>query len=586
MEEAMTDRKTLAHGRRTRIAVIGGGPAGLVTVKELKEKGYEVTGFEKRTRLGGVYNDTYADLQLTSSSLMTSFGSFVRDRDLERPVLWQCGEYLDYLNEYARRFDVDRHFYLGTVVRSLRRASDGSWLLRFAPADAANGAGEEEIHVHHVVICGGNNQRPRLPEWADPARFDGEIRHSSQIHDARDFAGRRVLVVGMGESGSDIALMAAIGGTHCTISVRNGPGYVIPRYYRGLPSDLDTNRCYHALPRSVVAKPIVRFKVRIEDALETGLQDHAVLRKASEINKAGREAPFNRFATKSTGFVEAIVHHGAEYRTAGVAELQRDGVVFTDGTKLPCDTIVCCTGFTASFPYLDEHHPELAAAVRNPRALYKRMLIPGRGLDIAWVGYVRPAVGSVPPTAEMQARYLALLISGERPLPSEAEMRRDMEMHAEIDRQQFVRDGARLLTLTDLFRFMETMAEAIGCRPSVHRMFLRDPRTALRVLFGPLSAAQYRLTGPGADPAAARAALRKMPTMPWPVLAYEFFLLAGCWALGLTREPWRRSRAAEPAPGGEPVDPRVSHRAAPAGRARQITASASAAALRADMKNP
>jgi cation diffusion facilitator CzcD-associated flavoprotein CzcO len=538
MSVSSTEGRT--QGRRKRIAVIGGGPAGLVTLKELKEKGHEVTGFEKRGRLGGVYNDTYADLQLTSSSLMTSFGSYVRDRDLERPVLWQCGEYLEYLGEYARRFDLERHFRLGTAVRSLRRSSGGGWLLRSAPADAADGAGEEERHFDHVVICGGNNQRPRFPEWADPERFDGEIRHSAHIRDERDFAGKRVLVVGMGESGSDIALMAAKGGAACTISVRNGPGYVIPRYYRGLPTDLDTNRCYHALPRSVVAKPIVRFKVKIEDALATGRVDHAVLRKATEINRAGREAPFNRFATKSTAFVEAIVHHGAEYRTAGVAELKRDGVVFTDGTELRCDLIVCCTGFMPAFPYLEEHHPELAAAVRNPRALYKRMLIPGRGLDIAWVGYVRPAVGSVPPTAEMQARYLALLLSGERPLPSEVEMRRDAEMHAEIDLKQLVRDGERMLTLTDFFRFMETMAQAIGCRPSVRRMFLREPRTALKVLFGPLSAAQYRLAGPGADPRAARAALRKMPTMPWPVLAYEFFLLAGCWALGLTREPWRK----------------------------------------------
>ncbi|HET7460280.1 MAG TPA: FAD-dependent oxidoreductase [Longimicrobium sp.] len=536
-----------AEGRRKRIAVIGGGPAGMVTVKELKEKGFEVTGFEQRGRLGGVYNEAYAGLQLTSSSVVTSFGSFIPHRDVERGVVWQCGEYLAYLDEYARHFDLERHFRLGTAVRSLRRASDGGWRLRAAPAGAAGGAGETELHFDHVVICGGNNQRPRLPEWADASRFDGEIRHSSQIRDQRDFAGKRVLVAGMGESGSDIALMAAKGGVACTIAVRSGPGYVIPRFYRGLPTDLDTNRCHHALPRSVVAHPLVRFKVRIEDALATGPQDLAVLRKASEINRAGRESPFNRFATKSTAFVEAIVHHGAEYRTGGVAELKGDRVVFTDGTELVCDLIVCCTGFTPAYPYLEEHHPELVAAVKNPRALYKRMLIPGRGLDIAWVGYARPAFGSVPPIAEMQARYLALLLSGARALPSEAEMRRDAEMHAEFDLKHFVRDAERMLTLTDFYRFMETTAQAIGCRPSVRRMLLREPGMALRVLFGPLSAAQYRLDGPGADPLAARAALRKMPTMPWPVLAYEFVLLAGCWALGLMREPWR-PRAARPAP--------------------------------------
>ncbi|HYH82551.1 MAG TPA: FAD-dependent oxidoreductase [Longimicrobium sp.] len=544
----MTYGETRGAGGPKRIAVIGGGPAGLVTLKELKEKGHEVTGFERRASLGGVYNDTYADLYLTSSSLMTSFGSYVRGQDLDRPVLWECGEYLAYLAEYARKFDLERHFRCSTTVEAVRRAPGGGWRVRVAPVDGAREA--EDLQFDHVVICGGNNQRPKFPEWADPAAFDGRLCHSNEIRDQDDFAGKRVLVVGMGESGSDVALMAARGGAACAISVRNGPGYVIPRYYRGLPSDLDTNRCYHALPRTLVGHPIVRLKVKIEDALSTGPEDTAVLRKASEINRAMKVAPHNRFATKSTAFVEAIVHHGAEYHP-GVAELRRDRVVFSDGAEFPCDMIVCCTGFASSFPYLEEYEPELAAAPRNPRALYKRMLLPGMGTDIAWVGYARPAVGSVPPGAEMQARYLALLISGERRLPSEADMRRDAAMHAEIDLTQFVHDGQRMLTLTDFYRFNESLALAIGCRPSLPKLFLREPRTAMNVLLGPLSGVQYRLTGPGADPVTARAALRRMPTMPWPVLAYEMVLLFGCWVGGLMREPWR-SKAPDEAPSPHP----------------------------------
>ena len=530
-----------AAGGRKRVAVIGGGPAGLVTMKELKDKGLEVVGFERRTQPGGVYRGTYAGLQLTSSSLLTSFSSFMRERDLDRPTVWQCGEYLEYLADYARHFDLDRHYHYGTEVRSVGRVAGGGWRVRYAAPGAAADA-EREIHVDNVVVCSGGNEQPRFPAWADPKSFDGTICHSADIHDERDFAGKRVVVVGLGESGSDIALMAARGGVACAISTRKGPGYVIPRYYRGLPTDLDTNRCYHALPRSMVHTPIVRFKVKIEDALLKPDEDRAVLDKVGELNRARGLPPFHRFATKSTAFVEAMVYHGASYH-GDVAELRRDRVVFADGTEFECDMIVCCTGFAPELAFLRDHEPELSRRSRNSRQMYKRMIIPEVGADIAWVGYVRPFVGSVPPCAEMQARYLALLISGEKPMPSPAEMREDIRLHSELDTRQFVEDAERLPTLTDFFRFMESMAHDIGCRPPFRRLLVREPWTAAMVMAGPLTGIQYRLSGPGAEPKTASRALRRMPTMPWAVVAYEAVLLFGCWAVGLTREPWRKWHA-------------------------------------------
>ncbi|HYW10082.1 MAG TPA: hypothetical protein VE913_24155, partial [Longimicrobium sp.] len=482
--------------------------------------------------------------------------------ELEKPVLWQCGEYLGHRSDYARKFDLERHIRLGTSVQSIRRAPEGGWRLRIAPAKGAGGDGHEsELEFDNVVIRGGSNMRPRYPGWVDAERFDGTVLHSAVIRDGREFVGKNTLVVGMGKSGSDVALMAARNGRSCAISTRNGPGYVIPRYYRGLPTDLDTNRCYHSLPRSVVGKPVVRFKVKIEDALLHETEDRAVLQKMGELNRARGLAPFNRFATKSTAFVEAIVHHGAQYRP-DVAELHPDRVVFTDGSEFPCDTIVCCTGFAPGFPFLEEHEPELARRASKSRTMYKRMIIREMGTDIAWIGYVRPGVGSVPPAAEMQARYLAQLINGTRALPTVDEMQGDIQLHAELDLRRFPADADRVSALTDFFRFMDTLADAIGCRPSVRRLFLRDPRLALKVLFGPLTGAQYRLVGPGADRKNARAAMRRMPTMPWQVLAYEMFLLVGCWARGLTNEPWRKRSAGRAAgttshetrrPAGEPA---------------------------------
>jgi dimethylaniline monooxygenase (N-oxide forming) len=534
----------IANGSpRRRVVIIGAGPAGLATLKELLDKGHDAIAVEAKPMIGGVYTDTYGDLQLTSSSALTSYSSFVGG-DPARPVLWRSEEYLAYLRSYAERFDLMRHVRLNTAVRSVRRGPDGGWLVRVTPA-ANGGAGaparDEELTCDHVAVCCGGNRRPQVPAWLEGSKFDGRICHSAAIRGEHEFRGRRVLVVGLGESGSDLTLMAARVGEACAISTREGPGYVIPRTYRGLPSDLDTSRCYHSLPRAVCGHPIVRFKVRIEDALLTDADDPAVLRKAGEINNARGVAPHNRFGCKSTGFVEAMVYHGATYHPA-VERLERDHVVFVDGTTFKCDLIVCCTGFRPEFAFLNEYEPELAARAGNARGMYKHMILPDVGTGIVWIGFVRPAIGGVPPCAEMQARYFAQLISGERVLPPQAEMARDTQMHADLDLRQFPHDAKRLLTLTDFLRFMETMADVIGCRPPIARLLMRRPRVAWKVMFGPLCCAQYRLAGPGADEENASKALRVMPTMPLPVLLYTLLLLGGCWVAGLTAEPWRTTR--------------------------------------------
>lgn len=135
----------------------------------------------------------------------------------------------------------------------------------------------------------------------------------------------------------------------------------------------------------------------------------------------------------------------------------------------------------------------------------------------------------------MQARYFALLLSGERSLPPVEEMERDIATHARLDLEQFPEDAQRLVALTDFLRFMEGVAERIGCRPPLLRLFFREPRIWAKIMFGRLTAAQFRLTGPGAEPERIREVLARLPTMPSPVLAYEFMILLGAKLLSWLR---------------------------------------------------
>jgi dimethylaniline monooxygenase (N-oxide forming) len=539
--------------------VIGAGPAGLAALKELKDRGHDVTAFEARPSLGGVFARQYRDLQLTTSNLITSFGSH-SDGAEHDPVVWTGGEYLAYLNGYARHFDLCRDIHFSTRVESIRRHdATGKWLLRAAPSPAADPsrpdrrpagegwgeilgrealpAGGAELELDHVAICSGMNMLPSAPAWPGKERFRGQILNAADFWVPEEFAGKRVLVVGLGESGSDITLLIAAAAKASAVSTRQGPGYVIPRYAGGRPTDLDTNRCYHSIPRRLAGKPLVRFKTRIEDLFLGPEDDRGVLRQAAEINRRRGYSPFHRFATKNTSFVKAMLYHGTELR-AEIARLEEDRVVFVDHSSFQCDVIIVCTGYRFTFPFLARTHPELMAAASNPRALYKHMIDPGIGLGLAWIGFVRPGLGSIPACAEMQARYLALLLSGERRLPSPDEMERDTGAQSALDLEQFPADAQRLRALTDYLRFIEGMARQIGCRPPLMRLFFTEPRTWIKMVFGPLAAAQFRFAGPGAEPERVREVLSRLPMMPWPVLAYELMLLCGAkLAYLLTREP-------------------------------------------------
>jgi dimethylaniline monooxygenase (N-oxide forming) len=336
----------------------------------------------------------------------------------------------------------------------------------------------------------------------------------------------------LGESGSDVALEVARVAETSAISTRKGPGYVIPRYFGGTVSDLDTNRCYHAIPRSLAGSTLLNAKSRIEEWYRSPEDDAAVLGMARELN-AERGLPWQRrIGTKNTAFIEAVLYHGMRYRPE-LARIESDHVVFTDGSSFSCDTIILCTGFVPSFPFLADRHPKLAEEVRSSRQLYKRTFHPHYGAGIAWVGFVRPGIGSIPPCSEMQARYVALVVSGERALPSATAMLADIRSEARVDLEQFPDDAPGLGALTDYMRFLNGLGRLIGCNPPLARLFRRKPMLWAKVMFGPICGAQFRLVGPGATPASAEATLRALPTMPRMVLAYEFAILGGSKVLSL-----------------------------------------------------
>lgn len=503
-----------------RVCVVGAGPAGLAFLKELREAGHEATAFEGQDDVGGLFLRCYENARLTSSSLLTAFSDH-SDGQEGQPRYWTAVEYVEYLRSYARQFDLLPHIRFRTRVEDIGPAPGGGFTVRTVGPDGA----AEVHHFDRVAVCSGTHRVPALPELPGAARFRGRVMHSSELARGSDLAGRRVLILGGGESSSDLALEIARHAASVCISIRSRWGHLVPRHPletvptgREIPpddrpyvADMDTSRAHHNLP---LWAGVLVERFRFQRALRLADEyDLPILRLVAEINLRQGTSDLTAFGTKTACFARAVTEHGCTLGPA-LRELESDRAILIDGTELECDVVLCATGLEASFPLLEASFPEVAERARSPRRnLYKHCFDPELGDAIAFGGFVRPAFGSIPPMAEMQARWFALLCSGERFLPPPDEMRRVIERDERATHERFPHDAPRIEALASFVHYQDQLAEIIGCAPGPE-LLTEAPDLWLRATIGPLTGAQFRLRGPGAKPELASEVLRRTPYRP------------------------------------------------------------------------
>ncbi|CAF3564221.1 unnamed protein product [Rotaria socialis] len=388
-----------------------------------------------------------------------------------------------------------------------------------------------------------------MPNFAGVKSFKGQIKHMQDVKRFDEFKDKRVCVVGGGEAASDMALAASKHGKRAFISIRRDHGYLVSRYQYGpgQPSDLQTTRVRNSIPsvfgfiqiviRMIFEKVLLMFGSKSDRSLNIERQIFAMNAKQY------RRSHFrNTYGTKNGGMAEAILYYGCEMKPA-IRSLEENSIIFEDGTKEVVDEIVCCTGFENRFSFLDciDNNPVLQQVGHDARIshnLYKHAIHPLTRDSLVFIGFVRPCFGAIPPLAEMQARWFALLCSGKIDLPDTSTMDKYIRTYVRyIENFLTPYRVNRITNLTDFLSFSDDMAWAIGCRPNLDfKMLLRDPYLWLRCMVGPICNAQYRLCGPHAQPAQAR---RILLTLKWKPLWYnicEFIMLytsALVWYCGL-----------------------------------------------------
>ncbi|XP_029683451.1 flavin monooxygenase isoform X2 [Takifugu rubripes] len=229
-----------------RVAVIGAGASGLASVKACIEGGLEPVCFERGHDIGGVWNfreslepgraSIYRSLVANTSKEMMCFSDFPMPADY--PNYLHHSQLLGYLRLYVQHFDLLRHIrFQTTVTRVAQRAGfpqSGQW-----DVVTVNASGEEEKHVFDaVLVCSGQFIYPSLPDFPGHEGFPGKCSHSWEYRDPEAYRGLRVLVVGIGNSGGDIAVEISRSAEMTFLSTRQGAWVIGRMSHRGLPLDV------------------------------------------------------------------------------------------------------------------------------------------------------------------------------------------------------------------------------------------------------------------------------------------------------------------------------------------------------------
>lgn len=380
-------------------AIIGAGIAGLTVGKMLGDYGIPYTCLEMSDRVGGNWafgnpnghSSAYRSLHIDTSKFQLSFRDFPMPADY--PDFPHHTQIKSYLDDYADSFGLRERIEFGSEVLRAERRDGGGWTLH-----TGDGARRD---IAFLVVANGHHWDPRYPDF--PGEFSGETIHSHQYIDPENplsLRGKRILVVGIGNSAADITVEVSSRALQNTVylSTRSG-SWIVPKYMAGRPVD----KYGAALP--YLPRPVFRWMVNTFAEFISGNPEQWGLPK-----------PAHRFLdAHGTQSVELPLRLGSGdvIPKPNVAALDGGTVRFADGSAAEIDVIIYATGYNISFPFFDAN---LISAPQNRIRLYKRIFKPGLP-EVAFAGLAQ-SVPTLFPFVECQARLIAAYAAGEYRPPS------------------------------------------------------------------------------------------------------------------------------------------------------------------------
>ena len=317
------------------VIIIGAGPAGLATAGCLAQRGMRAQVIEAAADVGASWRGHYDRLRLHTLKAWSALPGMPFPRNTPRyPSRRQM---VDYLDAYARRHGISPDF--GERVLKVT-AAGGGWT-------AVTASGKSH-GARHMVVATGANRCPRMPDVEGRQLFMGAVLHSQAYRNATPFSGQRVLVVGLGNSGAEIALDLAQQGTSVALSVRS-PQNIVYRDVLGVPVHLTALLLSQLPARWGDAVSVALRDMTVGDLRRWGIRTSA-MGPMRQVRETGR-APLI-----DTGTVAAI-RRGEIAVHPGIVRFLPHGVAFTDGSEAAFDAVIFATGYQAQVAQLFPDQP-------------------------------------------------------------------------------------------------------------------------------------------------------------------------------------------------------------------------------------
>ncbi|MFE9459054.1 flavin-containing monooxygenase [Streptomyces californicus] len=318
------------------VYVVGGGPGGLAAAAALRARGVRVVVLEKADRVGASWRGHYDRLHLHTTRRWSALPGLKMPRRFGRWV--GRDDLVRYLEKYTEHHELE--VVTGVEVTRVDPAPDGSgdWQL--------TATGGRVLRGRAVVVATGFNHTPRVPDWPGRDTYTGELLHAARYRNPAPYADRDVLVVGVGNTGAEIAADLAEGGaSRVRIAVRTSP-HIVRRSTAGWPAQA-TGILVRRLPvRLVDRAAAVLSRIAVPDLSAQGLP-----RPDSGLASRARQGAI---PVQDVGLIDAI-RSGRVTPVAAVASFDGDTVVLADGARLTPDTVIAATGYDRALEPLLGH---------------------------------------------------------------------------------------------------------------------------------------------------------------------------------------------------------------------------------------
>jgi hypothetical protein len=392
-----------------RVAVLGAGACGLCAAKHMRQSGFDVTIFEIGSQIGGLWcfnNDNgrssaYRTLHINTSRSVTHFHDL--DFDEETQYFPDHEDMHRYLVRYAEHFDLVQRIRFNTRIIDIRpdfdpRREPPKWLLQTQAG--------ETLEFDTVIAATGHLSVPmHVPMFQDD--FTGEYLHSHYYKEPEPYVGKRICIVGVGNSACDISGDVCATAKRCVLVARSGV-VIVPKLLFGIPfTDISRQ----------IQRPW------IPEWLRRKLIGWLVWIAHGDVSKLGfKKLEGERAHITSNGTLVTDVAYNRIVVKQGIERIDGQSIHFVDGTAEEFDVLIAATGYVIDLPYISR---DIVPLENNRLELYKRMVQPG------WPGLYFPGFFNLDTALNMvyehQCRWIRDIEMGLAELPSEAEMRADIE---------------------------------------------------------------------------------------------------------------------------------------------------------------